>query len=49
MDKMGMRVLFPYAAVFSALAFATMLLVQHGDSKPVAKRGLDALGDMDAD
>ena len=49
MDKMGMRILFPYAAVFSALAFATMLLVQHGDSKPVAKRGLDALGDMDAD
>lgn len=49
MDKMGMRVLFPYAAIFAALAFATMLLVQHGDSKPAAKTGLDALGDMDAD
>ena len=49
MDKMGMRVLFPYAAIFAALAFATMLLVQHGDSKPLAKTGLDALGDMDAD
>ena len=49
MDKMGMRVLFPYAAIFSALAFATMLLVKHGDSKPEAKKGLDALSEMDAD
>ena len=49
MDKMGMRILFPYAAIFAALAFATMLLVQHGDSKPVAKTGLDALSEMDAD
>ena len=47
MDKLGMRVLFPYAAAFVALAFATMLLVQHGDSKPVAKQGLEALEDMD--
>ena len=47
MDKLGMRVLFPYAAIFVALAFATMLMVQHGDSKPVAKQGLEALEDMD--
>ena len=47
MDKLGMRVLFPYAAIFVALAFVTMLLVQHGDSKPVAKQGLEALEDMD--
>jgi MFS family permease len=32
MDKMGMRVLFPYAAVFVALAFLTMWFVHHGDS-----------------
>ena len=43
MDKLGMTVLFPYAAVFVALAFVTMRQVRHGDSKPEAKKGLDAL------
>ncbi|MBR4703388.1 MAG: MFS transporter [Oscillospiraceae bacterium] len=43
MDKLGMTVLFPYAAVFAVLAFLTMLAVRHGDSKPEAKRGLEAL------
>ena len=43
MDKLGMTVLFPYAAVFVALAFVTMFFVQHGDSKPQAKTGLEAL------
>lgn len=47
MDKLGMHVLFPYATIFVALAFVTMLLVHHGDSKPVAKQGLEALEDMD--
>ena len=42
MDKMGMTVLFPYAAIFVALAFATMALVRHGDAKVEAKPGLDA-------
>ena len=42
MDKLGMTVLFPYAAVFVALAFVTMFLVKHGDSKVAAKRGLEA-------
>lgn len=28
------RTLFPYAALFMALAFCTMLMVRHGDSKP---------------
>ena len=32
MDTFGMRVLFPYAAVFVALAFLTMWFVRHGDS-----------------
>ncbi len=36
MDKLGMTVLFPYAAVAVALAFITMALVRHGDSKPLA-------------
>jgi len=43
MDKMGMTVLFPYAAVFVALAFVTMLLVKHGDAKIIPKKGLEAL------
>ena len=43
MDKLGMTVLFPYAAVFVALAFVTMFLVKHGDSMVAAKRGLEAL------
>lgn len=47
MDKLGMHVLFPYAAAFTALAFVTMLFVRHGDSRPEAKNGLDALEDMD--
>ena len=42
MDNMGMTVLFPYAAVFVALAFVTMLLVRHGDAKVAAKEGLEA-------
>ena len=43
MDKLGMTVLFPYAAVFAGLAFLTMLPVLHGDNKPTAKKGLEAL------
>ena len=42
MDKMGMTVLFPYAAIFVALAFVTMSLVKHGDAKVEAKKGLEA-------
>ena len=35
MDNIGMTSLFPYATVFVALASVTMLLVKHGDSKPL--------------
>ncbi len=42
MDKLGMGVLFPYAAIFVAGSFVTMLFVKHGDSKVEAKKGLDA-------
>lgn len=45
MDKMGMRVLFPYAAGFAVCALVTMTFVKHGDSKPVpAKSKLEQLG-----
>ena len=47
MDRMGMHVLFPYAAVFTALAFVTMLFVRHGASNPEVKRGLEALDEME--
>ncbi len=43
MTQRGMTVLFPYAAIFVALAFVTMLLVRHGDNKVVARKGLEAL------
>ena len=43
MDKLGMTVLFPYAAIFVAGAFVTMLFVRHGDSRPIAAKGLEAL------
>lgn len=44
MDRFGMRwVFFPYAAIACALAFVTMLFVRHGDTKPAAARGLEAL------
>ena len=49
MDQFGMHVLFPYAAVFTALAFFTMLMVKHGDSKPEAKAGIEVLEDLEAD
>ena len=48
MDNLGMEILFPYAAVCVALAFVTMLLVRHGDSRPAEARGvLESLGDND--
>lgn len=33
MDKLGMRILFPYGAIFAFLALLTMFAVRHGDSK----------------
>lgn len=47
MDNVGMTVLFPYAAIFAALAFFTMAAVRHGDAKPEAKIGLEALDNED--
>ena len=39
MDLTGtMTVLFPYCAIFVALAFCTMFFVRHGDSKPIPKK-----------
>ena len=43
MREFGDTVLFPYAAVFVALAFVTMYFTKHGDAKPQSKKGLEAL------
>jgi MFS family permease len=43
MDSFGLGILFPYATAFVVLAFFTMLFVKHGDSKPIRKKGLEAL------
>ncbi len=43
MDKLGMTVLFPYAAIFAGLAIVSMSLVKHGDAKAPVKKGLEAL------
>ena len=42
MDTVADTILFPYAAIFVALAVATMILVKHGDNKVGAKKGIEA-------
>ncbi len=43
----GYRVLFPYAVLFSAAAFFTMLQVRHGDSRPDARGVLESFDNDD--
>ncbi|MBR3296265.1 MAG: MFS transporter [Firmicutes bacterium] len=47
MRQVSYRVLFPYAALFVALSFLTMVFVHHGDSRPEEKKGLEAFEEMD--
>ena len=47
MDKLGMKSLFPYAAICVAFALITMTFVRHGDSKPEKKSALETLGEGD--
>ena len=47
MRHVSYTVLFPYAALFVALSFVTMIFVKHGDNKPEAKFGLDAFDDLE--
>ncbi len=49
MSTIDYRVLFPYAAVFSALSFVTMCFVRHGDAKVEVRKGLEAYEAMDVD
>jgi len=41
------RILFPYAALFVALSFVTMMFVKHGDQLPEKKKGMEAFEEMD--
>ena len=47
MKRIAWTTLFPYASVFVALAFVTMLMVKHGDNKIEAKKGLEAFDNDD--
>ncbi len=42
MDEIADTILFPYAAIFVALAIVTMMSVTHGDNKIDAKKGIEA-------
>lgn len=43
LEHVGYHTLFPYAMVMMLGAFTTFFFVKHGDSKPQAKKGLEAL------
>lgn len=43
LEHVGYWTLFPYALAMASAAFVTMLFVRHGDSKPEAQAGLEAL------
>ena len=47
LKNVGYDILFPYAAIFVALSFVTMLFVRHGDVKAEKKTGLEAFEEMD--
>ena len=48
LEHIGYWTLFPYAALFTIIAFVTMLQVKHGDSKPnMPKNGVEAFEDLD--
>lgn len=47
LEYLGYQFLFPYAFLFVGAAFFTMLMVQHGDSRPdLPQDKLDAFGDL---
>ena len=47
LEHVSYRTLFPYAVIFSILAFCTMLMVKHGDSKPQQKTSILENFDVD--
>ena len=47
LEHISYRTLFPYAVFFSALAFLTMLMVKHGDSRPEKRQSMLENFDVD--
>lgn len=47
LEKVSYRTLFPYAVVFSVLAFLTMTQVHHGDARPDKKKSILENFDVD--
>ena len=47
LEHVSYKTLFPYAFIFSALAFATMLMVKHGDTRPEKKKSVLENFDVD--
>ena len=47
LEHVSYRTLFPYSVTFCALAFFTMSMVKHGDSKPMKKK--DILENLDVE
>ena len=46
MRNVDYRILFPYATVFVAASFATMLRVKHGDNEVDVKKGIEVFEEM---
>ena len=47
LEHVSYRTLFPYAVMFSGMAFCTMLMVKHGDSRPEKKQSVLESFDVD--
>ena len=47
LEHVSYKTLFPYAFIFSALAFCTMLMVKHGDTRPEKKKSVLEHFDVD--
>lgn len=47
MRQVSYKILFPYAALFVALSFVTLIFVRHGDVKATARKGLEVFEDME--
>ena len=47
LEHISYKTLFPYSFIFSGLAFATMLMVKHGDTRPCKKGSILENFDVD--
>jgi len=47
-DLLGEKYLFLYASIMTAIAFAAILFVRHGEARPARTGAIEALESMDA-